>query len=422
MSSAIDQDRIDASHEQRDNAAYGAKAVGSGNDLLPGVFPREMGPNTLHYLREVVEAGLASDMVERFDRYFAGLHGVKHCYGTPGCTQALHALAMALEFEPGSEIIFSPIGDFGTVAGFLLEGYIPVFADTEPGTAHISGATIEPLINERTRAIVCVHKLGVPCDMQPIMALARHHNLIVIEDVCQAILAQCRGHLAGTLGHAACFSLDAEKTCGSDMGGAVITNDDALAARIVNRASARGAVMEPGFGRVHIHRGYAIRMPQCTAATALANLEILPPQIQNRQATAALLDSLIDDIPGITTYAVPVDRTHTYWMYGFTIEPAKLNRTPDEFAQQLREAGIPGVGTGRYYLLPAAMPFLQEYAECGRYPFSWPATRRYHYAADTTPNARDFLETWVRWPWTEKYTAEHIHRIASIVRRVASSK
>ncbi len=410
------------SEPMMESAKYGAAAFEGSTNILPGVFPREMGPNALAYLTEVVNAGLTSNMVSRFEKAFAEAHGVKHCIGTPGCTQALFATMLGMDFSPGDEVIVSAITDYGSVAGMLFQNLIPVFADTDPGTALISRATVEPLITERTRAIICVQKLGLPCDMDPLLELAQKHNLIVIEDVCQAIMARYKGKLAGTMGHVSCFSLDAEKTCGADMGGAILTNDTELYKRIYNRAIARGAVMKKDFGRQHIYRGFATRMPQCTAATALANLEILPRQIAARQQMAALLNKLISGIPGIIPYDVPPERTHTYWMYGFSIDPTMFSCTSDAFALDLKRRGINNAGLGRYYLLPDSLSFLSAQAAQRAFPFSMPpASNLYTYSGDTTPNARRFLENWIRWVWTEKYTEEHVKLMAALIRQAVAA-
>jgi len=407
-------------HAIREDAKFGADALGKGSGVLPGVFPREMGPNALAYLKEVVDAGLASGMVARMERALAEAHGVKYCLGAPGCTQALFTAMMAMDFEPGDEIIISPIGDYGTVAGTLFQDYIPVFPDTEPGTGLVSADTIAPHITHRTRAMILVHLIGLPCDMDPILALARKHNLIVIEDACQAILSTYKGRLAGTMGDLGCFSFDSEKTCGADMGGATITNREDLYRKMLNRGPSRGAVNEPGFGRVHVHRGFPTRIPQCTAATVLANFEILPRQIAQRQKAAAMLDSFIEGIPGIIPYRVPEDRTCTYWMYGFSLDPAQFRCTPDEFAAHLESAGIPKAGLARYYLMPEAIRWLRDRVQARRYPYCIPpASRIPTYSKDAVPNARDFLETFIRWPWTEKYTEEHVERMAEIIASVA---
>lgn len=329
---------------------------------------------------------------------------------------------MALDFEPGDEIVFSPIADYGTVAGALFQNWIPVFADTEPGTGLVSAETIEPMITDRTRAVVVVHKFGLPCDMDPIVELVRDKGLVLIEDVCQVILATYRGRLTGTFGDMACYFFDSEKTCGADLGGAVLTNDERLYQRMVNRGPSRGAVNEPGFGRVHEYRGFPTRIAQCSAATVLANFEILPRQIEQRQRMAALLDSMIADIPGIIPYKVPPERTHTYWMYGFSLDPKCFKCPPEEFARQLAEVGIPGAGLCKYYLMPEAIRFLRKYVTENRYPFSVPpASRQYEYSANSVPNARDFLDTWVRWLWTEKYTEAHVELMADIIKRVAGA-
>lgn len=123
-------------------ATYGAAAIAHLKGTLPNPFPRIMGPNAMGYLQEVVDSGLACDMLGRFGKAFAQTLGVKHCIATPGCTPALAILAAAFPFAPGDEIIVSPITDYSTIQGLFRQGYIPVFADTEPGTVNLRAATI----------------------------------------------------------------------------------------------------------------------------------------------------------------------------------------------------------------------------------------------------------------------------------------
>jgi perosamine synthetase len=407
-----------------ERAAYGAAAQDWDPGALPTPFPRTIGPNALRYLEEVVASGLRTDMVGRFERRFAEAMGVKHCVATPGCTPALHLLAMALPFAPGDEVIVSPITDYGTVMGLIKQQYIPVFADTAPGTVNISAETIAPLITDRTRAILAVHKAGLLCDMDPIVALAREHDLFVIEDVCQAVFGRYKGRLAGTLGDAAGFSFDAEKTLGSDTGGCLVTDDDAVAERARFLGQSRGGVMVPGFGRMHIAEGNALRMPECTAAITLAQLEIIHDQVAQRDRMVRLLTEALASIPGVTPLPIP-DYVDVYspWMVGFSIEPSAFRCTADEFGQQCAEAGIPGASTCRYYLLPAALPFLGEKAAAHAYPYSKPpASRDYAYGGDACPTAQAFLETFIRWSsFCEKYQPEHCELAADIVRRVADA-
>jgi dTDP-4-amino-4,6-dideoxygalactose transaminase len=401
------------------DAKYGSASQMKSSIGLPSVFPREMGPNAMKYLQEVVDSGLTSDIVSRFERILADAHGRKYCMMTPGCTNALFALFNALDFEPGDEIIVSPIADYGDICGLLFENYIPVFCDTDPDTGLITAETIAPCITERTRAILAVNFFGLTCDFDPIMELARKHNLLVIEDVCQSILATYKGRLAGTLADIAVFSFDSEKVLGGDMGGAVMTDDEDLYYRLVNRALSRGAKDFPGFGRKHLYRGVALRAPQCTAATTMANWEILPRQVERRRKTARLLTQRLETIEGIIPYRVPDGQEHSYWMYGFRVDPAQFSVSPAELAAKLNEAGIP-CGQGKYYVLPASVPFLAEYVEKGVYPFNVPvASRKIDYdPLRVCPNATAFMDTYIRWLWTEKYTEQDVELMASIIREV----
>ena len=405
-----------------DRARYGAAAHAGETGALPNPYPRTIGPNAMEYLREVVESGLNCDMIGRFERAFAEALGVKHCIATPGCTPALAALAAAFDFDPGDEIIVSSVTDYGTIQGLIRENYIPVFADTDPGTINISAETIEPLITDRTRAVLVVHKTGLVADMDPINALAEKHGLIVYEDACQAVFSEYKGRYAGTLARAAGFSFDSEKTMGSDVGGCVVTDDDDLAERARFIGQSRGAVVEPGFGRKHVEAGYAYRMPHCTAAICLAQLEIIREQVAQRDRMARLLTRRVAGIPGVAPLPIPdCQGVYSCWMFCVTIDPAMFICDSDEFARQLAEAGIPGAGTGRYYLMPAACTFLQENARSKVYPYSIPpASRSYTYSADTCPTARDFLENMIRWTtFCEKYTPEHCELAADIIRMVA---
>jgi len=266
-----------------------------------------------------------------------------------------------------------------------------------------------------------VHKTGIICDMDEINKLAEKYNLIVYEDVCQAIFGEYKGRLAGTLSKAGAFSFDPEKTMGSDTGGCIITNDDELAEKCRLIGQSRGAVNISGFGRVHKYRGYAYRMSQCTAAISLAQLEIIRNQVYSRDRIARLLTEMIRNIPGIKPLQIP-DYVNVYscWMFGFSIEQDFFKCSPEEFAKQLEEEGIPGAGLGKYYLMPEALLFLQEMAEKKIYPFSKPpASYDYKYNAETCPNAHKFLKNFIRWMISEKYTENDCETAYKIIKKVA---
>jgi dTDP-4-amino-4,6-dideoxygalactose transaminase len=411
------------SNTTRQHAKFGAAAYADLRGRLPQPYPRPMGANTMKYLQEVVDSGLTVDMTGRFERAFASAMGVKHCVSAPGCTNAIAVLAASLGLAPGDEVVMSPIADYGTVMGFINVGLIPVFADTDPapGKPNVTVETIASHLGTRTRAIVCVHKTGIICDMDPIVALGRRHDIPVFEDACQAAYGKYKGRYAGTLADGGVFSFDSEKSIGSDVGGCLITNDDRLAETARFMGHARGAEMRPGFGRVHTAPGLAMRMPQCTAAVTLAQIEEAPTRIAARDRAARRILRGLKDIPGIIPLHVPdyVD-VYSCWMMGFSLEPAAFRCTADEFGRQLDEAGLSGASTARYYLLPAALPFLTERAAQRRWPYDGAtASRPHRYDASTTPHAARFLEYFIRWTsFCEKYTDEHTDLAVEIVRQV----
>lgn len=403
---------------------YGAAAWAHLTGRLPNSFPRTVGPRAMEYLAEIVETGLTIDMMGRFERAFAEKLGVRHCIGTPGCTPALAVLAASLGGEAGDEIIVSPVTDYGTVQGLIRENYIPVFADTAPGTMNLSAETIEPCITDRTRAILVVHKTGIVCDMDPILALGKKHGIPVFEDVCQAVFSTYKGRYAGTMGKAAGFSFDSEKTMGADVGGCVVTDDDELAERMRFIGQSRAGVQKPHFGRLHTEAGYAYRMPQCTAAICLAQLEIVDENVARRDLVARDISRRLAAIPGIVPEPIPdAQEVYSCWMLAFSLEPGAFTCTTEEFASQCAEAGIPGAGAAAYYLMPDALPFLDEWTEAGRFPYSTPpASTKRRYTGVMCPTAREYVSRVVRWSTIcEKYTDEHCAIAAEIVQVVADA-
>jgi dTDP-4-amino-4,6-dideoxygalactose transaminase len=169
--------------------------------------------------------------------------------------------------------------------------------------------------------------------------------------------------------------------------------------------------------------GCAFRMPFCTAAICLGQLEIIHEQVAQRDRMIRLMSKLIDEIPGVTPLPIPefVD-VYSAWMFTMSIDPAQFTCTVDEFARQLVDAGVPNAGSGRYHLMPVACTFLNENAANSVYPYSMPpASRRYRYDESTCPTAWDFVQSWIRWAtFCEKYTKEDCYRAQEIVARVAN--
>lgn len=163
--------------------------------------------------------------VEQFEKAFADLIGAKGCVCTGSGTQSLHTVVEAMGFGPGDEIITSPYTDMGTIQGILAARALPVLADIDRASFQIDPDDVERKITEHTVAIMPIHIMGQPCNMERIMEIARKHNLRVIEDACQAHLAEYKGKRIGTIGDAGCFSFQSSKVISCGEGGGITSND-----------------------------------------------------------------------------------------------------------------------------------------------------------------------------------------------------
>ncbi|SKB31008.1 DegT/DnrJ/EryC1/StrS family aminotransferase [Daejeonella lutea] len=166
--------------------------------------------------------------VATFEKEYAKLMGTEFCIGTGSGTQALATCVEAMDIGPGDEVITSPYTDFGTISAVLTSRALPVLVDLDRASYQLDAALIEKKINKNTKAIIPVHMMGMPCEMDKIMAIAKKHNLKIIEDACQANFAHYQGKQLGTIGDVGCFSFQASKQIACGEGGAIISNNAAL--------------------------------------------------------------------------------------------------------------------------------------------------------------------------------------------------
>jgi len=197
--------------------------------------------------------------VERFERDWAAYCEAEHCVAVNSGTSALHLALLACGVRPGDEVITSPMSFFATAETILHCGARPVFADIDPLTYNIDPARIEPLLTERTRAIMPVHLFGHPADMDPILALARRRGLAVIEDAAQAHGALYKGRKVGAIGDAGCFSFYVTKNLGAfGEGGAVVSNraEVAESVAVLRNHGQTGAYVHSAVGYNHRMTGF----------------------------------------------------------------------------------------------------------------------------------------------------------------------
>jgi len=201
----------------------------------------EYGVGSLYGLEEIeaVAAALQHETYEgawllgRFEEEFREYTGAAHAIGTVSCTMALHLVAHLLVLGPGDEVICTPQTFQATMLPFLARGVAVRFADIEPETLCLDPATIEPLLTPRTKAIYVMHYGGLPCDMDPILALARHHGLPVVEDAAHAAGTDYKGRKIGSLADLTCFSFGSLKNMTTlGRGGMITTNNASFAERL----------------------------------------------------------------------------------------------------------------------------------------------------------------------------------------------
>jgi dTDP-4-amino-4,6-dideoxygalactose transaminase len=253
----------------------------------------------------------ASGTVPTFEKEYAKLTGAKACVATGAGTQALHTCVEALGIGPGDEVITSPYTDPGTIQGILSARALPVLADLDVESYQLDPADVERKINENTRAIMPVHMMGQPCDMDSIMAIAKKHNLRVIEDACQAHLAEHRGRKLGTIGDMGCFSFQSSKTIACGEGGGIIGNDEELMDRcytVHNHGTSRK-------GRTEVI-GPKYRMNEFEAAVLLGQLPGVVERWRRRNENAAYLTKRMKDIPGLTPQKLyPGTESGSFYLY-----------------------------------------------------------------------------------------------------------
>lgn len=182
------------------------------------------------------------------NRWFEDRLGSRKALLTHSCTGALEMAAILCDIKPCDEVILPSYTFVSTANAFVLRGAVPVFVDIRPDTLNIDETLIEAAITPRTRVIVPVHYAGVPCEMDRIMEIARHHNLLVVEDAAQALLSTYKGRALGSIGHFGCLSFHETKNIISGEGGALLVNDE----RFSERAE---IIREKGTNRSQFFRG-----------------------------------------------------------------------------------------------------------------------------------------------------------------------
>ena len=351
-------------------------------------------------------------LIERYRQF----NPAKWVHTCSSGTAALHIAVAAAGIGPGDEVITSPVTDIGTVIGIIYQQAVPVFADLGAGTYNLDPADVERRITPRTKAIIAVHLGGNPCDMDALKAIADKHNLVLIEDCCQAWGAKYRGRPIGSIGHFACHSLQNSKhvTCGD---GGVVASSDERFGPYLQQFGDKGNNRQTPVSFDAFATNYRMSEPQ--AAVAAAQLTRLEQIAAKRARLGNLLTENIADLPGIIPHQVHPDDRCVYWFYMFRIRPEAFRCNRSRFVRALLAEGAWVIGGYIKYPLYKEPVFQKHGFFAGRWPVKEMGLTDMDYSKHQCPEAEKILVTNIRVPIYEYMTEEYILNVAKAIRKVA---
>ncbi len=313
-------------------------------------------------LLEVVRSGVWSrkNVADDFDRKWAETLGAKRSLTVVNGTNAIIISLLKLEIGVGDEVIVPPYTFIATIQAVLATGAIPVFVDTNPETFQIDVEKIEEKITSRTKAILPVHLAGFPADMVRIMEIAKKHNLVVVEDACQAHLAEVNHLKVGTWGHAGCFSFQNSKHLPIGEGGAIVSNDESFMDRCHSYhylGSPFGTVSSDG--AEYVSNGNKLRFTEYQAAIGLAQLARLDMQTRSRTENGDYLKAKLQHVPGILPIIASPNVTRAvYHFFPFRYKKEEFKGlSRDGFIAALSAEGVPNYSG---YTPLNTMPYLKD--------------------------------------------------------------
>jgi dTDP-4-amino-4,6-dideoxygalactose transaminase len=287
----------------------------------------------------------------KFETEFAAWAGTSHAIALANGTVALDLALAGLGIGEGDEVVVTPRTFLASISCVVNAGATPVFADIDPDTQCMTAESIQAVLTPRTRAVICVHLAGWPCDMDPIMALARQHDLYVIEDCAQAHGARYRGRQVGSIGHVGAWSFCQDKimTTGGE-GGMVTTNDPELWKRMwayKDHGKSWDAVYErehpPGYRWLHESFGTNWRMIEVQAAIGRIQLRRMAEWHEARVRRANRIWETARGLPGLRVPTVPDDIQHAAYKCYVFLQPEALapGWSRERIMQAIQDKGVP---------------------------------------------------------------------------------
>jgi dTDP-4-amino-4,6-dideoxygalactose transaminase len=310
----------------------------------------------------VLRSGMLAQgpLVKEFEEKFAAYIGTKYAVATSNGTTALHTALLAAGIKPDDEVITSPFSFIATANSILHCGAKPVFVDIG-NDFNADASLIEEKITAKTKALLPVHLYGLPCDMDALRSICKKHDLILVEDACQAHGSEYAGRKAGSFG-IGCFSFYPTKNMTTGEGGMITTDDAGI-------AEAARCLRNHGSAKRYVHTciGFNYRMTDISAAIGLVQLKKLDASIAKRMENAQALTALLDGVKGIIPPSVTSGKKHSFNQY--TIRVTKeFPETRDGLKKILADAGI---ASEVYYPTPIHMqPCYKQLGDWGNMPKS----------------------------------------------------
>lgn len=273
-----------------------------------------------------------------FEDELALYHGVPHAIAVSSGTAALHLAVRALGIGPGDEVIVPSFTFIAVANAVRYEGATPVFADIGVGAWNLDPASVESAVTPRTRAIVAVHTFGVPAEMDSLLAIARRHNLAVIEDACEAIGGSYHGRRIGSLGDISVLGFYPNKQMTTGEGGAILTRDAALAGRM--RAMRNQGRYPSGDWLQHAELGYNYRLSELACALGLVQLQRLPEILAARATVARRYDRLLHGVESLLLPPLAVAGCEISWFVYAVRLDGELATARDRILGALARRGI----------------------------------------------------------------------------------